>query len=350
MTTQNPNIEIEKVLYTASLASDPTAIDAMMDPIRLITARINPTAKLSRQDTQTIENIQSQLETYLTTKEKLRVFTAESLKIQIDQHMQGTGAYSRSRWQLAIVLLVTTIISYGVTLLPNAPTTPFLLVRLIGFSVVAALHVGAAWLFLSALSSFKSNLRKAFIVLCSGITLLGLTLLEQPIIELLGIRDVPFIGIFISAPLVVSAAVFYSGVYLFGRSVGVQGSKWPILGAAAAIAIFSFFMPHLAVNEPELAFDIAGTLQGCIVIFPLLSFFIMRRVVRQLSEVYKPPARALQQALLVIVLATTYVYALRITAGANFSGIPAVIALTLLILEGVFLVRAGFTFNKVSRY
>ncbi|HEU5187825.1 MAG TPA: hypothetical protein VFT87_04970 [Candidatus Saccharimonadales bacterium] len=344
------NAEIEKVLYTASLASDYTAIDELVDPVRGITSRLSDSAPLTDQDRKTIASVQGQLETYLVTKEKLRIFTPEALKVQIEQHLQGERLFNRSRWLLALVLFLTAAAAFGVTRLPAAPDTPFLLVRLIGFTVVAALHVGAAWLFLSALASFKSELRKAFVVLCLGITLLGLALLEQPLIELLSSRDVPFVGVLISASLAVAAFVFYLGVYLYARSVGVQSLRWPIFVVAAVLAVISFIVPHAPSNDPEIAYDIAATLQGWVAIFPMMSFFIMVPVVRKLSEVYKPPARALQHALFVIVLVTILVYIIRLTVGANFSGVPAVIALTLLILEGSFLVRAGYAFNKISRY
>lgn len=352
MPTQGSNAQlIEKVTYTASLASDATAIDTIMESLREVTARISSSDDLSTQDVATINNVQSKLENYLVTQENLRTFTPESLKLQIEQRLQGNDAYKRTRLQLAIALFLTVAAVVVATQLPGAPKEPFLLVRLAGFTAVAALHLSAAWLFLSALASFKSELRKAFIVLCIGIILLGLALLEQPIIELLSLRNTDFIGIFISIPLVIAAATIYTGIYLYARTVGVRSSVvWPLALGASVMVLVSFLSPHAPASEPELAYDIAATLQGWVAIFPIISLPIMTMVVHKLAEIYKPPARALQQALVIIILVTVYVYAVRLIGGSKLDGIVGIIALTLLILEGVYLVRAGYVFNKVSRY
>ena len=80
LSTPASSLELEIVLYVASLVSNPTEIDLILDKVRLITARLQPGQTLSPKDQQTLVQVYTQLEDYLLHKDTLRVFTLDNLR------------------------------------------------------------------------------------------------------------------------------------------------------------------------------------------------------------------------------------------------------------------------------
>ncbi|HSX28906.1 MAG TPA: hypothetical protein VLF60_05665 [Candidatus Saccharimonadales bacterium] len=74
---------LDMVALTASLASNPTEIDPLLDKMRAITANLAPGQAPSPRDTEALLAIYLQLEQYMTTKEPLRTFTKEELRSRL---------------------------------------------------------------------------------------------------------------------------------------------------------------------------------------------------------------------------------------------------------------------------
>jgi len=88
---------LDMVTYAASLASNPDAIDPMLDRVRAISAGLSPGQVLSTEDTQTLFDVYLHIETYLTTKEALRTFTAQDLRTQFTPELrQQLEAYTNN--------------------------------------------------------------------------------------------------------------------------------------------------------------------------------------------------------------------------------------------------------------
>jgi hypothetical protein len=74
---------VDILMYMSSLVSSPKAIDAILDDMRLITARIRPGLPMAEADKAKLADVYLRLEHYLTTEEKLRSFTTEQLRSQV---------------------------------------------------------------------------------------------------------------------------------------------------------------------------------------------------------------------------------------------------------------------------
>ncbi len=75
---------MDAVTYAAGLVSNSDAIDPILDNVRDITAKLQPGEAPSKEDIQSLINIYLQIEQYLVTKEAIRAFTKEDLRIRID--------------------------------------------------------------------------------------------------------------------------------------------------------------------------------------------------------------------------------------------------------------------------
>ncbi|HKX72614.1 MAG TPA: hypothetical protein VJM32_01230 [Candidatus Saccharimonadales bacterium] len=342
---------IERITYTASLATRFEDIDTMLDPVRRITSDSDPSQPLSADQQTTLQGVQHQLEDYLVTRESLRRFTLQSLQLQIDQHMQGNVGH-KSRTQAYIV------ISVALASAAIAASLPFLSDLqqrglVFGATTFSLITVGAAWLFLTALTSFKSELRRAFVVICSGVTLLGLSLLGQPIMEVFDLRHYPLTSILYSLPIFIAAILFHTGNVMFAKLVGVKNfwtTAWPIVIAGVPLTLITLLLPHMPVQEPPFIFHLTAIMWGWMLLTPIVSAIILRMALRRLPELYKPPVHHLHQAMFGIIAVVLYQYVLRVIAGPYMEGPVAYVLFALVLCMGLLLLRAGYTFNKVSRY
>jgi hypothetical protein len=74
---------LEVVMYAAQLASNPQAIDPILDRIRRITAVRTSGAPLTPREQQNFRDIYIELEAYLVTQEAVRKFNREDLRAQL---------------------------------------------------------------------------------------------------------------------------------------------------------------------------------------------------------------------------------------------------------------------------
>src|SRR5688572_7901230 len=156
---------INRIVYTASLATDARAIDPILDPMRQITAKFSPGQELPQADQAILQRVQQQLETYLVERETSRYFTPESLQLQIEQHERGDNR--TTQLEMLIVVIITILGGLATSALPflSGLQDRMLAGGAMAFSLV---HIGAAALFLTALPAFRSQFRKAFMVLCTA--------------------------------------------------------------------------------------------------------------------------------------------------------------------------------------
>jgi hypothetical protein len=89
---------IDVVTYVASLASDPTAIDPILDPMRELTSRIQPGQPLSQADQTTLAGVCQRLQIYLVEKDPLRSFDKAALQQKISQKFPKPDAAEATFW------------------------------------------------------------------------------------------------------------------------------------------------------------------------------------------------------------------------------------------------------------
>jgi hypothetical protein len=80
-----PASALDIVMYMAGLASNPRAVNPILDEVRQVTAQLGPERALSAADKVVMAKVYKQLEAYLAEKEALRVFTKEGLRENIIQ-------------------------------------------------------------------------------------------------------------------------------------------------------------------------------------------------------------------------------------------------------------------------
>jgi hypothetical protein len=341
---------IEKVTYTASLVTRAEDIDKLLDPLRVITARSDPSKDLSSDDVETLKRIQVELESYLVTKEKIRSFTLDSLHLQITQHMEGKQD-NTSLIQLWIVV-ITAIIFAGIA--ANLPLhTIQEQVQAGGATAFSVLTVGAASLFLTALPAFRSALRQRFMLICAGVTLLGLSLLGQPIMEIFHLRQYSLTSILYSVPILIAAILFHIGNARYVRLIGVKNfwtTATPIVVGGIFLSLVTWFMPHPPTSESEFIHDITAIIWAWMLLMPVTSAIILPMAIKKLPELYRPPIRLLFYSMFPIITVVSYQYIVRIIAGPYMEGPVAYVLFSLVIIMGIGLLRAGYSFHKVSRY
>jgi hypothetical protein len=352
MEASEPAALLDQVIYTASLVSHPEEIDAILDPLRILTANLTGGEKvLSEQDNDNLRTVQQELEEYLVTREQLRFFTPESLQLQVEQHMRG-DSQRKSQKQVAGVVIIAPIVAITAALLPGLANVQQrgLVFGATTFSLVT---VGAAWLFLTALSSFRSKLRRAFIVICSGVTVLGLSLLGQPIMEVFNLRHHPIVSLLYSTPILIAAILFHSGDTLYVRLLGIKNfwtTAWPIIIAGIPLTVLTLLAPHLTIQEPPLIYHTTALIWAWMLLTPIASAIILSMAIGKVPELYKPPIRHLFQSMFTIIAVVAYQYIIRVVDGPYMKGPVAYVLFGLVTLMGLALLRAGYTFNKVSRY
>lgn len=339
---------IEKVTYTASLVSKRQDIDDKVDLLSSITASDRD---LTDQDIQTINSIQGFLEDYLTSKETMRSFTPESLTLQIEQHLNGSTS-NKSTTLLLSVIGVSILVAMLTLLLPSGASIQQK-VQLAGATAFSLITIGAALMFLNALASFKSQLRNAFLIICAGVTILGLSLLEQPFLEFFALRQYPIVSILYPLPILLGAILFYIGIKKYVQTLGINNfwtSVWPILIGAGGLSLIAILPPHLITNESETVHDFAVIIWACMLTLPIISAIILKMSEKKLPDLYRSPIHALFLSMFPIITVILYQLIIRFVAGPYMQGAVAYTLFALVFVMGLSLLWAGYTFNKVSRY
>ena len=97
-TTPAASLELEIVLYLASLVSNPVEVDIILDNVRLVTARSQPGRPLPVKDRQILARVYAQLEDYLLHKDPLRAFAIDDLRKSIAKKFAPDDQIRRLLW------------------------------------------------------------------------------------------------------------------------------------------------------------------------------------------------------------------------------------------------------------
>lgn len=338
---------LERTTYTASLVSNRQDIDQQLDVLNQVTSKDTPT----KADAERIIAVQGQLEDYLVTKERMRYFTRNSLKLQIEQHLLGNST-KKSKLLLFAIITTSVIVAIISALIPMLESTQHR-VQVAGATACGLITVGSGIMFINALSSFRSELRKAFVVICTAVTLLGLSLLEQPFIEIFELRNYPVVSIIYPIPLLLSAILFYLGIKKYVQIVGLNNfwtSLRPVVALAIVTSVVAILIPHHPTNEIEFVHDLVAIIWSVMIAMPIISAIMLKMAEKKLPDLYRNPVHHLFLAMIPIAAVIGVRLILRILEGPVLEGTAAYILFSLLIIMGTGLLWAGYSFNKVSRY
>ena len=84
------NSLLDSVIFLGSLASNPGEVDPILDKVRLVTAEHTPGAPLSAHETEELKIAYTELEDYLTTRERARVFNRKDLTELVQERFNWT--------------------------------------------------------------------------------------------------------------------------------------------------------------------------------------------------------------------------------------------------------------------
>lgn len=340
---------LELAIYLASLVSEVRAIDPMLDPVRQITARLAPGAPMPPDDQKTLEQVCHDLEDYLTTREKLRVFSPEQLQERITDFTHGAEHRSLRR-VLAVMAGVAVVFILAVVFAPFAlsPATRGLTASSIFFMMV---HLTAAWFFISALKTFAPTLRQAYLLIASGVVILGLTQIVQPVVNILNLQSTPYNTLFSVLPLIPAYVFMFEGARRFAKVLQRQ-SRWLgpltiVVGLIIALPL-GLLIPHVSSGASEELLDIIFALQIVNVTVVVVLTALLARIVGSLTTLYARPVRLL----LVFAVISIGIGAYMLVVNALTGGIPSELMLIPLIVaiiaNGFILLRAGYDFKRAS--
>lgn len=229
---------VEVITYTASLSSDPTTVDSLLDTLRAITS--NTTTSFSLQEITALHELQQKLEDYLVHKEKLRSFTYDSLHFHITEHFTGTSRLKTLNWVTGGIILIATMLGVLAVLL-NIKDSPDRSAYM-GLSVLyAILYLGMAGLFKEAARELTPEARKAYTYIFVAMSATGIIMLLQPAVALTSLQFHPIAPTIITLPQIITFTILYIGVrkiaQLFNVQSRVLSTPFMLLGALVVVVL-----------------------------------------------------------------------------------------------------------------
>jgi hypothetical protein len=354
--TYKPQTLIDRITYTASLVTHPSDVDPYLDKMRAITSRTNFLPEnMSFEEVTTLSELQRQLEVYLMQEEKLRFFTPDSLQAQIELHMSGGKGAKQSLLKVDGIFITSVIAAVIVSFLPILRANDREHIIFAGAVASALMNVGAAWLFVDTLPAFRAALRQAFQFFCIGMIVFGFGLLLEPYIAIWNLRNKSSLATLIVMPIVVvSVALMYVGIVQYARLAYVKGrllSPKVVLLLAALLAVVIVILPVLFSHTfSKLATYLSVLLHGWLVVLTVAMIILLTKTIHNVADLYKPPLRALLQAIIFLVIAAVAFMGITAGSGPHLTTTTTLILFALLFVTGGMLLRAGYKFNTISRY
>lgn len=341
---------LDAVTFAATLVSRPSEIDAQLDRIRSITATRGP-EQFTSHDKQVLREVYDYIEEYLVKKETLRSFTRDSVRQRVYDYLSGKRA-THLRVPLAIMWAIAVAGAVGANLLPEsilpASIKPTLGVVLFFVTV----HLGAAWMFWTGLRNFKDRTRWAYLPICIGIILVGITMLQVPLALAIGQYDSLWFrygssGIFIT----VAAGLIYTGVRRFASLSGVTNKlmSLPVIASLCiAIATIMSILPRPESDVPAwvmiASFFILVT--GAVLAFASAALVAITR--KALGVLYKRPMAWFIASLIISGLTFAQFAVLQIVAEPNNPYETQGFATLPLVISAFVLLKASTSFRKID--
>jgi hypothetical protein len=209
------------------------------------------------------------------------------------------------------------------------------------------LNIGAAMLFVNGLGVFKQKLQRAYLWICAGLTLLGIALIQLPVLVALDLMESDWTengGL--TLPYVVAWFMVLTGLRLFARALGYHGwlARWsvlvPVLLAVGVLAgLVSRDWSSLEYSNWSFAVNL--------VTFLIASFCGLLAIRIKWSA---GPAYTNALAWFILPLLSSAL-ALLLTMVFDVFDVPADAAIIVpYVVAGALYVKAGYAFNKIREY
>lgn len=218
------------------------------------------------------------------------------------------------------------------------------------FTITAViLDIGAIWLFLRGLKGFRTEMRRAYVLLSIGIALFGLAQAQIPVVDWFdwwiwvnsGLGLIPYL---------LAVVLLFLGVRSFGKLFAIKGwwmSVWRVSLVALAVAALALLLPHVHTQTSTALFDIYIVLSVWDTTFVVFSAVILWHIIKRIGRVYVPPMKMLYAGLVVTAVAGAHytVVALTLTDG-NWYFDESIVVIPF--IAGAFLwLWSGYLFNTM---
>ncbi len=345
---------IDKVVYLASLASKPHDIDPILDPLRVITARDEGQLKVGDNDLVVLKGVQSQLEDYLIHREPLRQFNTETLKQSLFERFEGGKRLKHLRYIGVGVAIGSIGGSVAAFLFSSALKVPPALVMTVAtISLNAIMNSGTLWLFIQALKSFNPLLRKAYGFVAASIAITALTQIHLPFVwsipNSLWVRGELFTTLF-----TLTMALMYIAFVKVAKLLEIKTSlsSLRVLLAALALSCLVIVLPHGSTTLSGPVFAISVVALVWTFVFMVLVLLLGRKIIAQVNELYSRALKALLIAIAFLGLGSLMFLIGRLI-WVDATLMPRALqgmSTLAFVLNGVMYLRAGYLFNRISRY
>ncbi len=295
--SQQDNQLIARIVQLAKLGSDPNAIDPLLDVLRTTTATREEGAPLQSQDRTRLQGIEKKLRAYLVTQDPLRRFTPESLEayLQVDSQPVTVGI-NRDLITTLVAAVCMPLLALALPLFSAFPLQKSLLLTIPLFLVV--LHIDIAWLYISALTHFKPEFKRAFFFVCVGILLFSVAFSHYVLIELLELGQAELFRYGGLTLLDASCYFFmYIGLRQYAQLLGIKSFavSWPkVTLIALGLSLVAIVIPHTGQRPFEPYFDVSLIGIWLFSMFLALNAVVSSQIVKSVTPAYARSLRWLR--------------------------------------------------------
>lgn len=186
-----------------------------------------------------------------------------------------------------LILLVSALIALGAMFVEVPGILPLGAALMVS---MAALLLGAAIVFLMSLKGFSRELKRAYLLLSIGITLLGIVQLQLPVSSLLGVQEAYWYkGALQPFTFIGAIGTIFVGTRAFAKLFRIRGlsTSWLFaIGAFAVAGVLIAFLPHAPIRATEAEFDAHNVATVLSVVFMLMATVQVLQIKRVASVMY----------------------------------------------------------------
>lgn len=340
---------IESVTYLASLASQPLAVDAVLDNLRMVTARAQPGQPLSTEDRRKLLTTIEALSRYLITQDPLRTFTKEVLNERLRNHFQDTQVSHDSHRTSSGLLPIATV-AIIISMIPLAFVgLPFAARAQLSIPLfLLTVHICIIWFYLSALKGFTPGLQRAYRLICGGIFVIGIGAAQFPIINAFALERIPLFRYGgIQTFFTLACCFLYAGVRVFAGLVNIRNKLKPLIvvALAAALAAIVAVLPHASYVPHEAIFDLMMSSQAVCAVLLFSSARLVFLIRSSITSKYSSALGFFCAALLALGIGVTEYATVTYFLGETY-GLLANLAFAPFIIAELLLLRSGVAFKR----
>lgn len=219
-------------------------------------------------------------------------------------------------------------------------------------AMISTLQVGATMALMLSLRNFSAELKKAYTFMAAGFILLGVSLLQFPLISAFGLTETILLkGGIVVLPFFLTALLIYLGFRKFAKIMDIK-THWNsvILSLMAAFIVggIVYFLPHAEIASTEIEFRSAMSLSAVDATLWLIAVWLAYRVKRRASPLYAPAFGLILYTMVVMVISVLSYLVISLTIAEESVVLDAGGPFLVYYISGILLFKAAFEFYKIG--